>query len=81
MDKIMAFGGFVFLAFTFCAATMVPPAAMAFDSHRPHVVVLDTIEIVGRVPEVVETIRTHEEYDVGDVHIEAEGETIIYASR
>ncbi len=82
MDKIMAFGGAIFLAFSFCAATMVPPAAMAYESHRNrhgHVIVLDTIEIVGRVP--VEVIDSHEEYDVGDTHIVADGSAIIYASR
>lgn len=82
MTKIMMLGACVFGLFTAMSLTMTPPAVEAWDARREtHVIELDTIEIIGRVPQVVETIHSHEEYDVGDTHIVADGTAIIYASR
>lgn len=86
----MVLGFAVLCLSAFASLTMTSPAVLAWEERhearettRPesHVIVLDTIEIVGRVPVVVETLRSHEEYTVGTTHIVADGEAIIYASR
>lgn len=82
MTKIMTLGACVFGLFTALSLTATPPAVQAWNARREASVIdLGTIEIVGRVPQVVETIRSHEEYMVGDTRIVADGEAIIYASR
>ncbi len=81
--------GFVVLGLSSVASlTTASPAVRAWEARREtqaatrlesHVIVLDVIEIVGRVP--TEILVSHEEYDVGTTHIVADGEAIIYASR
>lgn len=52
MTKIMCLGAVVFALSTLASVSLTPPVVVAWDAarHQSHVIVLDTIEIVGKVP-------------------------------